>query len=160
MIKTGLFPGKFDPPTLGHLEIIERAAKLCAQLYVGVFDNKSGKACCFSAEERVELLLIACQEMRNVHIVPFSGLAVDCAASVSADCLIRGLRNGNDFIYEQQMACSNHALTGIETLFLSCSPQLMHLNATLVKEIASHGKCLTGFVPDTIERQVLAKLYQ
>lgn len=158
MIKKGLFPGKFDPPTLGHLEIIERAAKLCEKLYVGVFEGKKGETYCFSVTERVKLLTTTCQQIVNVQVIQFSNLAVDCAEQLGVDCLIRGLRNGNDFIYEQQMACSNKMLTGIETLFLSCSPQMMHLNATLVKEIAANGRPLTGFVPASIEQMILAKL--
>lgn len=159
-MKTALYPGKFDPPTLGHLEIISRAASLCDQLYIAVFD---GKKCRFSTEERIQLLSLAIQELTSeacnkLRVISFSGLAVECAAQVHADCLIRGLRTPHDFIIEHQMASANRQMTQIETFFLLSSPQYAQLSATLVKEIASYGKHLEGFVPQSIEPIVFAKL--
>lgn len=157
-MQKALFPGKFDPPTLGHLEIIQRAAALFEQLYVAVFEGQPGDRFSFTAQERVELLLMASKALSNVHVISFSGLAVECARRVQADCLVRGLRNGNDFAVEYQMASSNRKLSNIETLFIPSSPQYVHLNATLVKEIAANGHSLHGFVPEVIEPFIAAKM--
>lgn len=153
-MKAGLFAGTFDPPTLGHQEIIERAAKLCGKLYVAVAKSEGKNKRSLSHEERIALLKTLTKSLKNVEVVPFSGLVVDFAKEQGVDFLVRGIRNSADLDYEMQMAAANKQMTGIETLCLLSSPQYSLINSTLIREIASHGKRLEGFVPSVIEARV------
>lgn len=153
-----LFPGTFNPPTLGHLEIIQRAARLCDHLVVAIGESPHKYAANFSVEERMSLLRTLTKDMDNVEIISFSGLVIDCAKDLKVDFLLRGLRNGSDFDYEYQMAAANRQMTGIETVFLAASPLYSHLSSTLIREIAVNGHRLHGFIPDVIEAEVFAKL--
>lgn len=153
-----LFPGTFNPPTLGHLEIIQRAARLCDHLVVAIGESPHKYAATFSVEERMSLLRALTKDMDNVEIISFSGLVIDCAKDLKVDFLLRGLRNGSDFDYEYQMAAANRQMTGIETVFLAASPLYSHLSSTLIREIAVNGHRLHGFIPDAIEAEVFAKL--
>ena len=157
-MKRALFAGVFDPPTLGHMEIIQRAAQLFDRLYVGVADNSAKRPSAFDAAERKALLASSTAGIGHVEIITFSGLAVDCAKAVRADVLVRGLRSAADFDYEYQMATANRQMEGIETLFLSASPQYVHFSSTLIREIAANGRRLHGFVPEAIEEVVFKRL--
>jgi pantetheine-phosphate adenylyltransferase len=156
-MKKALFPGTFDPPTLGHLEIIQRASYLFETVYVAVADNKS-KTSYFTIKERVSFLKKIAVPYKNIEVIEMQGLAVECAADKKADILLRGLRNGTDFDYEYQMAWTNHQMTGIETVFIASSPKFGHLSSTLIREIGSSGRDLKGFVPKVIEEEVFKKL--
>lgn len=158
MTKKAIFAGTFNPPTLGHLDIIQRASHLCEHLYVVVFDNPSKEKPLFTNEERCRLLKKIVKKISNVEVIPFSGLLVDCAKKLKADFLVRGLRNSTDFDYESQMAVSNQVMSGVETVFLLSSPQYMHINAMLIREIARLGRRLNGFVPVEIEETIFNKL--
>lgn len=153
----GLLPGTFDPPTLGHLEIIQRAAKLCDFLYVAIGESSKSSSS-FTIEQRRDLLAKLTEKISNVEIISFSGLVVACAKKVKADVIVRGLRSESDFNYEYQMAAANRQMSGIETLFLMASPAYSHLSSTIVREIAREGHRLQGLVPDDIESMVLAYL--
>ena len=151
-----IYPGSFDPVTLGHLDIIQRAARNCDELIVGVLNNKS-KSPLFTVEERVAMLKEVVRNIPNVRIMAFSGLLVDFAREQGAHCIIRGLRAITDFEYELQMAQTNSILNKeIDTMFLTASNDYSYLSSTTVKEIASFGGDIKQFVP----REVCDKVYE
>lgn len=151
-----IYPGSFDPVTLGHLDIIQRAARNCDELIVGVLNNKS-KSPLFKVEERVAMLKDVVRNIPNVRIMAFSGLLVDFAREQGAHCIIRGLRAITDFEYELQMAQTNSILNKeIDTMFLTASNDYSYLSSTTVKEIASFGGDIKQFVP----REVCDKVYE
>lgn len=158
-MKKALFAGTFDPPTLGHLEIIQRASRLCQHLYIAVAANGKHKNA-LPQKQRIAWLKTITKTLKNVEIVPLKGLVVDLANELKVDALVRGLRNGTDLDYEAQMGTANHLLSGIETIYLIASPQYSHVNASLIREIASYGKTLEGFVPPEIEQEVFEWLYR
>lgn len=157
MTKVAVYPGSFDPVTNGHLDIIERAAQLFDHLIVAVSVNP-GKNPLFSFDERVEILenLLSCYG--NVTVDRFKGLTVNYTAEQSAQVIIRGLRAISDFENEFQMALTNKKLKNeVETVFMMSQPQWLFLSSSVVKEIASFGGCVSGFVPPLVERKLHAK---
>jgi pantetheine-phosphate adenylyltransferase len=150
---TALCPGTFDPVTNGHLDIIERAAQRFDALIVGVLDNPS-KQPLFGAEERVTLLKEVTGGLENVEVEAFSGLLVEYVTSRGADVVVKGLRAVSDFEYEIQMAQMNHALAGVETLFMTTAPQWSFLSSSLVKEIARLGGEVSALVPPIVAERL------
>ena len=157
-MRTALLPGTFNPPTLGHLDIIHRASKLCDRLIVALIDNPNKAAGIFSFGEKKSLLGTICAPFSNVEIIGFRGLLVDLVQQNDIDFIIRGLRTTGDFEYEEQMAVANHIMSGIETVFLLTSPEYSHISSTLIREIGSLGHRLSDFVPAEIEEVVYKKL--
>lgn len=156
--KIGLIAGTFDPPTLGHVDIIERAAKICDQLYVGIASNSLKKNPCFSILERQAMLSEICHHISNIKIVEIPGLVIEFAQMNNVNFLIRGLRSTADFESETQMACANKKMCGIETLFLLANPIHAHISSTLINEIALGRHRLHNFVPEVIEDAVYMRL--
>jgi pantetheine-phosphate adenylyltransferase len=154
---TALCPGTFDPVTNGHLDIIERAARRFDALTVGVLDNPS-KQPLFSAEERVSLLKEATQDLANVEVEAFSGLLVEYASRKGADLVVKGLRAVTDFEFEIQMAQMNHSLSGMETMFMTTSPQWSFLSSSLVKEVARFGGDVSALVPGVVADRLRERL--
>jgi len=154
---TALCPGTFDPVTNGHLDIIERAAQRFDALVVGVLDNPA-KQPLFSAEERVGLLKEATHELGNVEVEAFSGLLVEYATHRGISVVVKGLRAVTDFEFEIQMAQMNHRLTGLETLFMTTSPQWSFLSSSLIKEVAGFGGDVSGLVPTTVAARLAERL--
>ncbi|MCI0636731.1 MAG: pantetheine-phosphate adenylyltransferase [Actinobacteria bacterium] len=155
---TALCPGTFDPVTNGHLDIIERAAARFDALVVGVLDNPA-KEPLFNAEERVGLLKEATQRLSNVEVEAFSGLLVDHVTRRGPDVVVvKGLRAVTDFEYEIQMAQMNHRLAGVETLFMTTSPQWSFLSSSLVKEVARFGGDVSGLVPPAVAERLTERL--
>ncbi len=153
----GIYPGSFDPVTLGHLDIIKRSAKMVDKLVIGVLNN-SAKHPLFTAEERVEMLCMVTKDLDNVVVEAFDGLTVEFAKSKNATVMVRGLRAVTDFEYEIQIAQTNHAIMpDIDTIFLTTSVQYSYLSSSIVKEVASYGGDITKFVPETILPVVLNK---
>ena len=151
-----VYPGSFDPVTLGHLDIIKRSCNIVDELVVGVLNNNA-KIPLFSVEERVRMLKEVTKDLTNVKIVPFNGLLVDFARQHDASVTIRGLRAITDFEYELQMSQINHKLdSSLETIFLTISIEYSYVSSTIVKEIASLGGDITNFVP----KEVIEKLEQ
>jgi len=149
-----VYPGSFDPTTNGHLDVIERAAKIVDKLIVGVLINPK-KNGLFTIEERVAQLEELTQNLPNVEVHSFSGLLVDFVRSVDARIVIRGLRAVTDFEYEFQMALTNRSLAEeIETLFIPTSAHYMYVSSSMVKEVASFGKSVEGMVPETVQKQM------
>lgn len=153
-----VYPGSFDPVTNGHIDIIQRAAKLTDTLYVAVLTNPSKKPF-FTVEERISLLEKVTEDITNVKIEPFSGLLIDYAEKIGAKIIFRGLRAVSDYEYELQMALANKKLKGdTETLFMVANSKYSFLSSSLVKEIATFGGDLTGMVPDFVISEVEAKI--
>lgn len=146
---TALCPGTFDPVTNGHLDIIERAGRRFDAVIVGVLDNPA-KQPLFSAEERVQMLKEVTAPFSNVSVVAFGGLLVGSVTTLGADVVVKGLRAVTDFEYEIQMAQMNHALAGVETLFMTTSPSWSFLSSSLVKEVARFGGDVSGLVPPLV----------
>jgi pantetheine-phosphate adenylyltransferase len=148
-------PGSFDPVTNGHLDIIERAAKLFDEVVVAVGDNKS-KSRLFSPEERIDMLTTACARWDNVRVDGFTGLLTDFCLKHEIDAIVKGLRAVSDFDYELQMAQMNSSLAPVETVFVPTSPEWSFLASSLVKEVATFGGDVTGLVPEFV-RELLVK---
>jgi pantetheine-phosphate adenylyltransferase len=156
-MNTFIYPGSFDPVTNGHLDIIERASKICDKLIVAVLVNTS-KNPIFTIEERVELLKRVLSDCTNVKIVSFSGLLVDFVKQQQANVIIKGLRAVTDFEYEFQMALLNkNQDPDIETLFMMSNINYSFLSSSIVKELARHGGNINGLVPDLIVNDILDK---
>lgn len=153
-MKRALLVGSFDPPTLGHLNLIERASHLCETLVVGVGICCEKHAPLFSQEERVNLLAEITSHLSNLEIVAVEGLTVAAAEQYRVDALIRGVRSLKDWEREREVASANRRLGGPETLFLPSDEQVETLSASLIKEIATFGGPLDGFVPDQIKELV------
>lgn len=152
-----IYPGSFDPVTKGHLDIIERAAKISDKLIVAVLMNSS-KSPLFSVEERVNMLKEVTRHIDNVEIMSFSGLLVDFANQMNASIIIRGLRAITDFEYELQMAQTNHILNeDIDTVFLTSNIDYSYLSSSTVKEIASLGGDVSKFVPEYVIDKICQK---
>lgn len=153
-----IYPGSFDPITLGHLDIIRRAAKLFDKLIVVVMVNPA-KKCAFSPEERVELIKQCIGDLDNVCVEFSDGLLADYAKEKNAGAIIKGLRALSDFEYEFQMALTNSKLNPeVETLFLTTKAENMYLSSSMVRQIASMGGDISGFVPDIIHKQIINRL--
>ncbi|OUN01548.1 MAG: pantetheine-phosphate adenylyltransferase [Firmicutes bacterium ZCTH02-B6] len=157
-MRIAVCPGSFDPVTRGHVDIVERAARLFDLLYVAVLDN-TRKQALFPAEERVAMLREATAHLPNVCCESFTGLVVDYAQSRGADVIIRGVRSPSDCEYELQMAGMNRELApGIETLLLPTSPAYAHVRSSLVKEVAVLGGSVDAWVPENVSRRLRERL--
>lgn len=152
-----IVPGSFDPITNGHLDIIERAARLFEYVLVTVAKNSS-KAPMFSLEERMEMVREACAHLPNVSVETFDGLLVEYAHQRGARVLVRGLRAVSDFEYEMQMAHMNRRLyPEIETVFMMTATKHSYLSSRIVKEIARLGGSVEGLVPDSVKQRLREK---
>ena len=157
-MKTAVYPGSFDPVTLGHLDVIRRAAKLFDRVIVGVLNNSS-KSPLFSVDERVNILNAVTAEIPGVEVVSFRGLAVEFARSCQANVIVRGLRAITDFDYELQMAQTNRVLApDVDTAFLTTSLEYAYLSSTTVKEVAAFGGDISRFVPEYVANEIRKKL--
>lgn len=159
MMRIGICPGSFDPITLGHLDIVTRAARLFDVLYVAVLDNPR-KRPLFTVEERVRLLKEATASLPSVRCESFSGLVVDYAARKKAHAIVRGVRSQSDYEYELQMASMNKQLAPeVETLFLPTAPEYAQVSSSLVKEVATFGGPVDQWVPPHVRDRLYAKLH-
>ena len=162
-MRTGLYPGTFDPLTLGHTDIIKRACSLVDRLVIGVAINRD-KGPLFSLDERVEMLNEVISEVSpstecDIVVHPFENLLIDCARDVEAAVIIRGLRAFSDFEYEFQMVAMNRAMNDtVETVFLMAEVEYQSIASRLVKEIARLDGDISHFVPEKVERRLLKKL--
>ena len=152
---TALCPGSFDPVTNGHLDIIERTARHFDEVIVAVIRNPQKTQSLFSLEERQQMLKEATAHVANVRIEFFKGLLVDFAKEHGAEAIVKGLRAVSDFDYELQMAQMNQRLSGIDTFFLSTSPQYSFLSSSLVREVARFGGDVSGMVPDHVKDRLV-----
>jgi len=158
MNKKAIYAGTFDPMTMGHLDVVERAARIFPELIVAVA-AVTGKSTLFSQKKRVELVKKATADLPNVTVKSFDGLLVEYARSEGAGVLIRGLRAFSDFEYEFQMALTNRRLApDIETLFLMPKQDYSFLSSTNVKQVASLGGDVSEFVPVAVAKALADKL--
>jgi len=155
LLATALCPGSFDPVTLGHVDIIERSSRHFDEVIVAVIRNPQKSQSLFSLEERQELLKDALAHLSNIRIEFFKGLLVEFAKEHGAQAIVKGLRAVSDFDYELQMAQMNQRLSGIDTLFLSTSPQHSFLSSSLVKEVARFGGDVSGMVPPLVNERLV-----
>lgn len=147
-----LFPGSFDPPTLGHLDLVRRAQALFGRVTVAVAHNPD-KPGLFAPAERVRLFREALEGLSGVEVIEIEGLVVDAARRLVADVLVRGVRSGTDFDYEISMARTNRALlASIDTVLLAPPPEYAHISASLVRQIARLGGDTSSFVPPNVLR--------
>lgn len=153
-----IYPGSFDPVTLGHLDIIRRAAQTVDELIVGVLNNGS-KMPLFTIDERVGMLREVTEGLSNVKVMSFSGLLVDFARQTEATIVVRGLRAISDFEYELQMAQTNHKLNPrVDTMFLATGLEYSYLSSTIVKEVAFFDGDIREFVPEAVVERVREKV--
>lgn len=155
--KLVIYPGSFDPPTNGHLDLIRRGSEVFNHVVVAVLRNES-KTAVFSVEERIEMLEEATADLENVSIDSFSGLLVDYAKSREARLILRGIRAISDYEYELQMALMNrHLNEELETLFMPAAEQYSYLSSRLVKEVNRLGGDITNLVPENVARRLAEK---
>jgi len=157
-MRTCIFPGSFDPPSLGHIDIVRRAAALFERVVVAVMDNGM-KLSSFTIEERVGMLSDCLRDLPSAEVISDGGLASALARRVGADAIVKGLRGESDCAIEAQMAVINHQLAGIETVFFFTRPEYSHLSSTMVREVARHGGSIGGMVPADIENTIRERFH-
>ena len=156
-MRRAIYPVSFDPVTFGHIDMIERSAKMVDELLVAVLNN-SAKNPLFSVKERVSMLEEITSQLPNVKVTSFDGLLIDYAKKVDASIIIRGLRAVTDFEYELQIAQTNRIVNpNVDTLFLTTSLEYAYLSSTIVKEVASYGGDISHFVPERLIERIYAK---
>ncbi len=156
-MRRAVCPGSFDPVTLGHLDVVERASALYDEVTVAVLINKK-KASLFTVEERIELIQDAVKPWQNVVVDSFHGLVVDYCRDREIPVIVKGLRAVSDFDYELQMAQMNHGLAAVETMFMPTNPLYSFLSSSLVKEVATYGGDVSGLVPPVVHAALLERL--
>jgi pantetheine-phosphate adenylyltransferase len=153
-----IYPGSFDPPTNGHLDLIQRGSKIFEELVVAVLRN-SEKTPMFSLAERLDMLKQLTDDLRNVRIDTFHGLMVEYAKSIEATCVLRGIRAVSDYEYELQMALMNRKIEPtLETVFMMPADKYSYVSSRLVREVAQVGGPVKGLVPEVVEQKLREKL--
>lgn len=152
-----IYPGSFDPVTYGHIDIIERAAKVVDELIIGVLVN-SAKTPMFTRDERVALIEESTKHIPNVTVKTFEGLTVEFAKQNGANLIIRGLRAVTDFETEMQIAQTNHSIEpDVDTMFFTTSLEYAFLSSTIVKEVSTYGTDISKMVPPAVEKALKEK---
>ncbi|MCB0701641.1 MAG: pantetheine-phosphate adenylyltransferase [Candidatus Kapaibacterium sp.] len=156
-MKIAIYPGSFDPITNGHIDVIERAAKVFDKVYVVIGIN-SKKSSLFTQEERLEMVQTSLAHEDSVDVAFHSGLIVDYAVSVGATAIIRGLRSVTDFEYEMQIALMNRKMQPeLQTVFLMPHEKYTYLNSSIIREIARYKQNVSEFVPKVVEQKLKEK---
>lgn len=149
MKKIAIFPGTFDPFTLGHLSLVERGLDLVDEIIIAIGVNKNKKTF-FSLEQRIDMISRLFQDNNRVKVKSYDSLTVDFAHEVGARFILRGIRSVNDFEYEKNIADVNRKISGIETFVLFTEPEHTHISSSIVRELLSYGKGVDDFVPDNL----------
>jgi pantetheine-phosphate adenylyltransferase len=158
MIVKALYPGSFDPPTNGHVDLIQRGARIFGHLTVAILNNP-GKNALFTVEERVEMLLECTRTLENVSVATFDGLMVEFARQQGCTAVLRGIRAISDYEYEFQMALMNRRLAPeIETVFLQPAGRYSFVSSRLLKEVFAFGGDLTGLIPPNVYKRLRDRL--
>jgi pantetheine-phosphate adenylyltransferase len=154
MQRIALFPGTFDPITIGHLDIIHRALPLFDKLVIGIGRN-ANKSAMFSEEQRMKWIREIFRDNPNVSVAVYEGLTVECCRKVGANFIVRGIRYVNDFEYEKAIADMNRSLDkDIETVFLTCLPQYTSVASTLVRDVIRNGGDARQFLPQAVSKDI------
>ncbi|MGH2648741.1 MAG: pantetheine-phosphate adenylyltransferase [Ginsengibacter sp.] len=148
-----LFPGTFDPVTLGHTDIIQRALPLFDKLVIGIGRN-SNKTEMFSEEQRLEWLRAIYKNESKISVLAYDGLTVNCCKSIGASFILRGIRYVNDFEYEKAIADMNRSLANVETIFLTCLPEYTSVASTLVRDVIRNGGDVSQFLPPVVKNSL------
>ena len=151
-----LFPGTFDPLTLGHTDIIDRALPLFDKLVIGIGRN-TNKQPMFTEQQRLDWLNEIYKGNKKVEAVVYDGLTVDCCKKVGANFILRGIRYVNDFEYEKAIADMNRSIAEVETIFLTCLPQFTSVASTLVRDVLKNGGDVSKFLPQAVYKSILKK---
>ncbi len=151
MPKIALFPGSFDPITIGHVDIVRRAAPLFDSIVIGLGSN-SQKSSLFTVEQRLEWIREEFSDLKSVRVEEYQGLTVNFCKQIGASYIIRGLRSAPDFEYEKNIAQFNKAMEGVDTLFFMTEPALSPISSTIVRDIIRNQGDPSAFVPDSIKR--------
>lgn len=154
---TVFIPGSFDPLHLGHVDVVDQARELFGGVVLGVLHNPEKPSGMFSPAERVELARASLEGRTDVSVREFTGLAVQAAADVGADFIVKGLRSAADYDVEQQMAHNNHAVTGIRTVFVPCRPEYAYISSRYIREIATHGGAIGHLVTAPVAAALAAR---
>lgn len=154
---TVLIPGSFDPFHLGHVDVVDQARELFGDVVVGVLHNPEKPSGLFTPVERVELATTSLEGRSGVAVREFTGLAVQAAADVGADFIVKGLRSASDYDVEQQMAHNNHSVTGIRTVFLPCRPDYGFISSRYIREIAAHHGAIDHLVTAPVAAALAAR---
>ena len=149
-------PGSFDPVTLGHIDVFERAAAQFDQVIVAVLANP-GKSGMFSVPERIEMIEEATAHLPNLRVEAGKGLVVDFVRARGLTAIVKGLRTGTDFEYELQMAQMNRHIAGVDTFFVATTPRYSFVSSSLAKEVAGHGGDVSALLPEAVNRRLRAK---
>ena len=152
-----IYPGSFDPPTNGHLDVIERAARCFGELVVAIVVNPQKRAPMFSLEEREAMLRACVAEVKNVRVEHFTGLLADYVRVVRADVIVKGMRVVSDFESEMSAALMNRALSDVDTLFLMSDQRYSFVSSSLVKEVFFLGGDVAALVPEPVIRMMAEK---
>lgn len=147
---TVLYPGSFDPIHLGHVDVVAQAAALFGSVVVAVLHNPDKPSGAFSTDERLEMAAAATGHIPGVTVTAHAGLAVDAAREAGADFIVKGLRSGTDFDVEQQMAHTNHVVSGVRTVYLPCAPEYGYISSRFIREIAHMGGDASAMVPGPV----------
>ncbi len=159
MSRICLFPGTFDPVTLGHVDIINRSVDLFDKLVIGIGTN-SNKAPMFSEEQRVKWIKEIFKDEPKIDAIAYTGLTAEFCKAIGANYILRGIRYVNDFEYEKAIADMNRSLdSSIETIFLTCLPQYTSVASTLVRDVIKNGGDVTKFVPSIVNKTLKKKRY-
>lgn len=159
MIKA-IYPGTFDPITVGHLDVIKRSAKIYDKLYIAVMENRN-KNCTFTRVERINMIKKCTKNIKNIEVVSGDGLTVDMAKKLKCNVIIRGIRAVSDYESELALATANMNLNNdIETMFMVAKPELSFLSSSVAKEIASFNGDISTYIPKAIIKEVSKKLYK
>jgi pantetheine-phosphate adenylyltransferase len=150
-------PGSFDPVTLGHIDVFERAAAQFDEVVVAVLVNPNKKGM-FTLEERIDLIEQASAHLPNLRVESGQGLVVDFARQRGLTAIVKGLRTGTDFEYELQMAQMNRHIAGVDTFFVATAPKFSFVSSSLAKEVATLGGDVTALLPDVVNRRLQEKL--
>jgi pantetheine-phosphate adenylyltransferase len=159
-VKTYIFPGSFDPFSLGHLDIAKRAARLCDRLVVAVMNNRTKKLI-FSSEERVKMAGICLKDIPGIEVITYDSLLVDLYREIGASAVVRGLRSESDFRNEAEMAAANKLLyPGYDVILLPCSADMAFTSSSIIKEVAYFGGDISRMISPDIAEYVKAKIFE
>jgi len=158
-VRTALIPGSFDPFHNGHLEVVETASRLFDHVIIAAIRNPQKTGALFTLTERKEMIGETVSHLDNVRIESFASLVVDVARKLGADVLVKGLRVSTDFEYELQQAQMNHAISGIDTLFIPCASDMSFIASSLIRDIARFGGAnrVSSMVPPAVSKRLAEK---